>query len=226
MAFIDWLPPVRSMRNFFGTYGTTTGSIRGVLNGIIPVAMVDRYRDDDEGSLFGMTVTAQGDANDHSTVAFGSSQNDWELVAANWGWFWPLGHPSGTVMMGNIMMYTPPSTFQPITTFRPSGIFVPGLTPDWSFTFGSVNGFAGYNPNLPPIFGSFPFESHAKTTSSTLLNSVDFNWQEAVFDPPIRIYRDVVLAFTQIETFSRDMDLTVSIRYRERPRTTAGPATG
>ena len=224
---IDWLPPVRSFRNFFGTYGTTSGSIRGVLNGIMPVAVVDRYRDDEEGSHFAITATALVAAGQHGAFSFGSTTDDWELLSANVSYFFSAGIPQGSVWCTrNLMMYTPDASYQPVVTPSPVGIWIPGLQTDWSFTNGSVVGFTGHNPTLPGIFGSFPFETNNTSRTATPLVSVDFQRNETRFDPPIRVYRDVSLGFVIVETFDRQIDATMTIRYRIRPRTTDGPRTG
>lgn len=222
---IDWLAPVRSFRNFFGTYGTTQGSVRGVLNAIVPVAVVDRYRDDDEGSIFSMTLTALCQSGNHAAFAVGSSADDWELHAASWGTFWPNGFPNSgpTWLTRNLMIYTPDVSYQPVETFAPAGIFVPGLNSDWAFTFGSVFGFAGYNSGLPSTFGRFPFDTGNTARSGSPLTQPDFQEMETRFDPPIRIYRDVTLGFIEIGTFGKDTDVTLSLSYRKRPRTTDGP---
>jgi hypothetical protein len=226
---LDWLAPVRSFRNFFGTYGTTQGSVRGVLNAIVPVAVVDRYRDDDEGSLFAMTATAQcpGGVNNFPALSFGSVNDDWELVSLFWGTFYPSTIPPVWIAH-NLMIYTPDSSYQPVQNFSPAGLYTPGLNTDWSFTLGSVTGIAGYNNSLPSRFGFFPFKTYVKSPTSVRLPSVDFDPEggEAVFDPPIRVYRDVSLGVMSTEWSSSPRDISVSIRYRIRPRTTDGPRTG
>lgn len=218
--------PVRSFRNFFGTYGTTGGSIRGLANFILPVAVVDRYRDDNEGSLFGLTMTAQKTSPaSHIAFAVGSPADDWELVGANFG---VLVFGGGLPARGefNLMMYTPDATFLPVVTPSPVGIFQAGMNTDFAFTRGSVTGVAGFNPTLPTPFGDFPFQTFTQNFLTVFSSTVfSFNTR-AVFDPPIRIYRDVTLGFTVIENHAFDYDMTLALRYRLRPRTTDGPRTG
>lgn len=223
---LDWLAPVRSFRNFFGRYGTTSGSIRGVLNGIVPVAVVDRYRDDSEGSLFGLTATAvvPSAGPNYPAFVFGSSSEDWELLQASVGWFWGSGNPSSFRWL-NMMVYTPDVGYNPLQNPSPAGIYVPGLNTDWSYTLSSVVGIAGYNTTVPTRFGFFPFQSLTKGSTSTY-TSVDFQKRAWTFDPPLRVYRDVTLGMMAIEQFGKDIDVTVSILYRVRPRTTDGPRTG
>ncbi|GAG98356.1 unnamed protein product, partial [marine sediment metagenome] len=191
------------------------------------VAIIDRYRDDSEGSLFAMTATADCPPNRYAAFSFGSITDDWELLAINWATFWPLSAP-GNWISHNLMIYTPDASYQPVETFDPVGLYMPGLNLDWSFTHGSVTGVAGYNSTLPTRFGFFPFQSYIKSPTSVLLGSPDFDSAsgEKVFDPPIRVYRDVSLGVIVTEVIGSSTDVSVSIRYRIRPRTTDGPRTG
>lgn len=225
IAGLDYIPPVRSFRNFFGRYGTTAGSIRGVFNGVIPVAVIDRYRDDTEGSVFALSATAQAIANTNAAFAVGSATDDWELLWANWGLFFPGLEPAANEF--NLMVYTPDFTFNPVTTPAPAGFFVPGMNTDFAFTLGSVSMVAGHRVGLPTRFGLFPFMSFGWTPASTQPNSLEIRQRPmTTFDPPIRVYRDVTLGFLMLEAATRAMDVTVSIGYRIRPRTTDGPRTG
>lgn len=220
---MDYLPPVRSFRDFFGRYGTTTGSIRGVWNGILPVAVVDKYRDDTEGSIFGMTATAQATANRFAAFVFGSPSDDWELLGAAWGFFLPVGAPAVDHQF-NLMMYMPDATYNPVQTPAPAGLFVPGLTPDFNFTLGSVQGIAGHNATLPGRFGFFPFQTLTLRALATPARTIVQD-KFTPFDPPTRVYRDISLGFVMTETVTVALDVTLSLLYRIRPRTTDGPRT-
>jgi hypothetical protein len=217
-----YLPPGgRSLRNWFGRWGTAGGDIRGLWNGIIPVALVDRFRDDTEGSLYGMTMTANVAANQHASFAMGSVVDDWELHQLQVGWFFP-GALSTTVW--NHMVYTPLSGFNPVPTPAPVGQFVPGLVTNFAFTFGSVFGVAGHNPSLPTPFGFFPFTTKS-ASSLAPVGSTNFQAGPAHrFDPPIRIFRSVTLGVITVETVSNAVDMTMTALYTIRPRTTDGPA--
>jgi len=222
---LDFLAPaVRTMRNFYGRFGTVgNASIRGVYNGLLPVAVVDRFRDDTEGSLFSLTATAQAIAGSHAAFTMGSVTDDWELHALSWGIFFASA-PGSTTRL-NLMVYTPDFTFIPVVTPAPAGFFVPGLNPDFAFTLGSLTAIAGHNPTLPGRFGRFPFST---LTMSSLASPPNTNTQNAEvrFDPPIRIYRDVSLGMTIIERPTVAVDHTISATYTIRPRTTPGPSTG
>lgn len=224
-AGLDYVAPaVRTMRNFFGRFGTVGASFRGIANFITPVAVVDRYRDDSEGSIFSLTATSNTAAGSQAALAFGSVTDDWELHAASWSVFTPIQPP--VTRRYNMMIYTPDFTFIPVVTPAPVGFFVPGLNPDFAFTLGSVTGIAGHNPTLPSRFGRLPFQSLFLSSTSTTGPSGSAQFREARFDPPIRVYRDVTLGFTVLEPAANAIDNTVSISYAIRPRTTAGPRTG
>lgn len=218
---LDWLTPTRALRNFFARFGVIQGGIRGVLNAVIPVAIIDRYRDDHEGSIFAITGDAiDVPAGQHAAFAIGSAQDDWELLALQYGvWYHPVG--AGTTQVHNLMLYTPDSTYNPIVNPSPVGFYIPGLNPDFAFTLGSVFLAAGFNPTVPIRWGFFPFPSHFQFTTAPVFfeNSVRF-------DPPIRIYREITLGLVDVHTHPVQHDARISFTYRIRPRTSSGPVVG
>lgn len=218
---LDFLAPVRSFRNFFGRFGTTSGSIRGVFNAIIPVAVVERYRDDTEGSLFALTMVNITAPFQFPAFAAGSPVDDWELLGVNLGFFAPL---AGSSAYFGLNVYTPDATYVPVQTVNPVGFWQPGLNTDWSFTLGSVTGVAGSNTTLPPRLGFYPVESPRTWTTG---GGMIFIGPAYSFDPPIRVYRDVTLGFIVDMTMRADTpSFFVTMLYRIRPRTTDGPRTG
>jgi len=197
-----------------------------VFNGIVPVAVVDRYRDDTEGSVFALSATSQTIANRWASFAIGSPSDDWELLYANYGIFFPGTAPTVNVELA-LMIYTPDASFNPVTTPSPAGFFVPGLNTDFAFTLGSVSAVAGYRNGIPSRFGLFPFMTFGWTPASTPPFGLEIRQRPlTTFDPPIRVYRDVTLGFIMIDRANRAMDVTLTIGYRIRPRTTDGPRTG
>lgn len=217
---IDYLAPVRSFRNFFGRYGTTSGSIRGVLNAVIPVAVVDRFRDDTEGSLFGLTMATTVPAGRLCAFAMGSAADDWELLAANVG---EIGIRLPTEFSTDFMVYTPDSTYIPVGLPSPVGFWEPGLNTDWSFTLSSVSGISGSNAALPARFGFMPFRSVDEPQPAP---GNRYQEHAARFDPPIRVYRDVTLGILADRALGGVNSFTCTILYRTLPRTTDGPRTG
>lgn len=224
VAGLDFVAPaVRTMRNFFGRFGTVGASFRGVFNGIVPVAVIDRFRDDTEGSQFGLTATAIVPANRNAAFSMGSVNDDWELHRLSWGVFNAVA-PAATIRQ-NLMIYTPDFTFTPVTTPAPVGFFVPGLNTDFAFTLSSVNCVAGHNPGVPARFGIFPFTTLTfRSTGGPSFGNVQNT--SVAFDPPIRVYRDVSLGFTVVEQATVATEHTISASYTVRPRTTPGPRTG
>jgi hypothetical protein len=222
---LDYLAPIRTFRNFFGRYGTTRGSIRGVYNGIVPVAVVDRYRDDTEGSLFGLTAFANVAAGGFGVFAMGSPTDDWELHAMNWALAYPLGAVGNEAF--NLMVFTPDSTYVPVSTPAPAGFFVPGMNTDWAFTLGSVSCVAGHNPALPGRWGFIPNATNAETPGGLPFTEPFFsNEGRYSFRPPIRVYRDVTLGFIELAARANGHTLWLTVEYSIRPRTTDGPRTG
>lgn len=226
-AGIDWLSPSRTLRNLFGRYGITGGSIRGLYNAVMPVVVVDRYRDDTEGSQFAITATSLNvPAGRLPAFAFGSPDDDWELHGANFGTYdWQAAVVSRST---NCMIYTPDFTYVPVQTPSPAGFSQPGLNTNFPFTVSSVSGVAGHNAAAPwpARFGFFPFESRLTSAARPLHSFDDYQNPAVTFDPPIRVYRDVTLGFLVVEPVLKIRDVSVSIRYTVRPRTTPGPRTG
>lgn len=212
--------PTRIFRNFFGRYGSVGASIRGVWDGIIPVAVVDRYRDDTEGSHYGLRVNYIASGNTgFAAIAMGSPSDDWELDQLTIGAFVPS---FTNVQAITAMIYTPDAFYVPVVNPQPATISTPGLQTDFSFTLGSVTGVGGWNPTLPARWGhilgpSIPIT--AASPGSTIYETYRFN-------PPIRVYRDVTLGILFLNNDTAGYSGTVSALYRIRPRTTDGPKTG
>lgn len=217
----SWLAPVRAMRNFFGRYGTTGAGMRGLYTGIVPVAVVDRYRDDTEGSLYGMTMFNVTAPNEIPAFAMGSPVDDWELTALNVGQFLPSAIGNNWLTP---FVYTPDSTYLPVVNVNPVGFWEPGLITNWAFNLGSVTGLAGSNPTMPARIGFY-------ATGSFEVNPVEVGVQTQgnafMFDPPIRVYRDVTLGILlDLRLTGTTPSYFCSALYRIRPRTTDGPRTG
>jgi len=218
---LDYLAPVRSFRNFFGRYGTTRGSIRGIWNGLIPVAVVDRYRDDTEGSVFGITWPSSTPASMLPAFAFGSPTDDWELLQINVGEF---NSAAGASEQFHYMLYTPDSTYIPVQNAAPALIGTPGLNNDFAFTLGSVTAIGGWNPAVLPARDGYVFSANTVRGPAFLFG---IGWRSpTTFDPPIRVYRDVTLGVIGRNISLSSRNPWVSILYRIRPRTTDGPRTG
>ena len=218
---LDYLAPVRSFRNLFGRYGTNRGAIRGIFNAVIPVAVVDRYRDDTEGSLYGMEMTGSCPPGSWPAFACGSVTDDWELLQANM-LNWNFG--TGATEWWSWYVYTPDASYVPVQLASPPGFWTPGLNTDWSFTLSSVTGLAGSNLAAPARGGFHP-QSPVLMGPGANRGFAGSESGPAIFDPPIRVYRDVTLGFLGYPR-AAEVNCWLSILYRVRPRTTDGPRTG
>jgi hypothetical protein len=217
---IDYVSPIRTFRNFFGRYGITGGSIRGLFNAVIPVAVVDRYRDDSEGSLFAMTIGAVTPIGGYAAFAMGSVADDWELLSVNWA-NQVTGAPARVL---NLSVYTPIFPYVPVANPNPAVLVNPGLNYDFATTFGSVTGVGGWNAALPARLGFQPFQSDV-TTTVAIAGAFHYRHDAYRFDPPLRIYRDQSLGFIVDWALTYASQFELSALYRIRPRTTAGPRT-
>lgn len=188
-----------------------------MLSGIIPVAIVDDFKDDDRGSIFGINAFTGGTANQFPAVSWGSSQNDWEVLAVT-----SLLVNYNFLVMGNLLnefhMFTPIAPYNPVQTLNPAGFFPTGLITNRAFTFGTVVALGGSNPAVPLLIGP-TLGSHTVSTTSARDNKWHrVPWQR--FDPPIRIYKDVTFTIQYIGTIGVAIPtaMEVSILYRERPK--------
>lgn len=191
-----------------------------MLSGIIPVAVVDDFRDDDRGSIFGINAFTNGTANEFPAVSFGSTVNDWELLAITALWVdW-----QGLIQAGKLFefhLFTPINPYNPVATLNPAGFFPTGLLTNRAFTFGTVVGLGGTNAAVPTLLG--PTIHHFELTG----NSRDVQMFERAayptYDPPIRIYQNVTLTVQFIGTIGVliPTSMVVSILYRERPKVSA-----
>lgn len=190
-----------------------------MMDGVIPVVVVDRFRDDDEGSVFGMSAFATGGpAGELPSVSFGSAVNDWELIQVVCS---QVRFSTAVPRLIQMHLFTPIAPYNPAATPAPVGFFGPGLLPNRNFTFGTLQAIGGYNAVAPGLVGMnfiCPFVIGATSRSA---GNVDLRYS---FSTPIRIYRDVTLTIQWIGTVAPGelADLDVSILYRERPKVTVG----
>lgn len=219
-----WRSITKRTLDLFGRWGDSRTNLTQMLDGVLPVVVVDRFRDDDEGSIFGISAFSDGAFNEHPTISFGSSVNDWELLGVTQaGVNWNL---KPATFNYQIMMFTPISPYNPATTINPLGFFVSGILLDRSFTFGSVQGIGGAVAVPPVIFGpDISGPSRVAVTSSAPFQ------QAAGFSPwtfePIRIFRDVTLTFMLVLNPAAGFGfappgMSISILYRERPKVSQG----
>jgi len=213
----NWRPITRRTLDLFGRWGDPRTNLRSMLDGILPVAVVDDFRDDDRGSIFGINAFSNGTANEFPAVSFGSTVNDWELLAITALWVEWNGLVGGGKNF-EFHVFTPINPYNPVATLNPAGFFPSGLLTNRAFTFGTVVALAGSNPAVPLLLGPTINEF------DRVANAGEFqcfrNKSYPVYDPPIRIYKDVTLTIQFIGTIGVAIatGMVCSILFRERPK--------
>ena len=205
-----WRSVTKRTLDLFGRWGDSRTQIRGMLDHAVPVVVVDTFRDDDEGSVYGIHARGGSAPFSFASVNFGSAVNDWELLQLT-SLSYSAGFIPNTVQ---IHMFTPIAPYNPALNLSPVGFFPPALINNRAFTFGTVTGIGGHNPALPPFAGPsmMPFVGGVL--------ELDFV-QPFVFDPPIRIYRDTTLTFQWLGSTIGAVSIFADILYRERPKVSA-----
>jgi len=214
--FPTWRSITKNTLDFFGRWGDGRTNLRSMMDSVIPVAVVDRFRDDDEGSVFGTSAFASGGpAGEFPSVSFGSDVNDWELLQIIG---WEMTFSTSIVRVMQAQVFTP-FNYNPALTVAPVGTFAPGLINNRAFTFGSVRGVGGYNPAIPPLIGPSYLGPFISTGGVARTNIVPFS-NTGHLGLPIRVYRNVTLTFQWVGTVggAELVDTDVAILYRERPK--------
>jgi len=183
-------PPVwnSTSRNFLelaNRWGTPRGAnITALLSGVLPVTVVERFRDNLEGSLFGVTAETAGNPGEFSAVIFTSLTRDWQVHSVNVSW--PILSGQATLASNYIEglhVFNPIQPYNPVLN-SPVGFFVPGLINNAEFTFGTVVGIAGTNPAPPVLIGMTLCDQLVRTTSNftnqTLRGDAGFYTYESV----------------------------------------------
>lgn len=206
-----WRPVTKRTLDLFGRWGDSRTQLRSLLDVAVPVVVVDRFRDDTEGSIFGIHARGGSVGLEFPSVSFGSAVNDWELHAVT-----SLSYSStSTPSTVGIHLFTPIFPYNPALNPSPVGIFRPALINNRAFTFGTVQAVGGSNPAFPPAAGPslMPFVFGGST--------LDF-FQPFAFDPPIRVYRDTTLTFQWFgDTSPTGLSIFIDILYVERPKVSA-----
>ncbi len=205
--------------DLFRRWRSSELGLRAMWNAILPVVVVDRYRDDDEGSIYGLTVFTGGNPTEFPSAAFGSGVNDWELLGIHAGIFFPVGASGFANLRAHL--FTPILPYNPVVNLNPVGFFSNQLLTNRDFTFGTVQGVGGTNPVLPFQTGFQPGGHHIVSSIGGFFTPIwGFRSNYARFDPPIRIFADVTLAAQLISPVFGGLSTgwEVSILYRERPK--------
>lgn len=217
----EWASHARNFSDFFGRWRSPFSNLRSIWNSCIPVAVVDRFRDDEEGSLYGCTCSSVGAINEYTAAVLFNPEHDIEVHAITcWQGFtyltfWP------SFMMAGFHIFTPIIPYNPIQN-NLAGAFRGGLLTNRAFTFPTSLGFTGTNPALPPIWGEW--HKSGPAVYDSLRNTYFDSGNCVYFDPPIRLYRGRSLCVqTTRASVSYPVEVNISFRWTERPRTTPGP---
>ena len=160
MPHIGFLDTARNFLGLANKWGTTGGNpLRGLFSAVIPVTVVERFRDTDEGGPFGLTGFTAGfgtslfpvrDA-EFPAVCFTSPTTDWELHRVNISFDRAAPSIPGGLQLNYqefVEMYTPFAPYNPCQN-NTTGLFRPGLIGRVPFVFGGVFATAGTNLFLP-----------------------------------------------------------------------------
>lgn len=165
-----WNPTARNFLGLADRWGTPRGTnVSSILSGVLPVTIVERFRDNLEGSLFGTTAETLGNDNEFSAVIFTSVSRSWEIHSANISWdivAEPEVLPVKNYLEG-LHVFNPINPYNPVVN-SPAGFFVPGLINNREFTFGGVIGISGTNPLPPAILGATLMDGLARATQDIL----------------------------------------------------------
>ena len=204
MAAPRWIPTGTLYNRIFSHWRAPTGNLRQMLDSVLPVAVVDRFRGPEEGSLRGITGQSLGTVSEFPAVFFGGIPDadgvirvDIEIHQIN---VWLdvrvalLMGGVGTPRVVQVNLFTPEAPYNPVVNPNPFGIFIPALNLDPSFTRGRAGMLGGSNPVVGPIGFEMCLQTSQANRSVGFVRNMEaaFVNQEARyaaqrFDPPLRI---------------------------------------
>lgn len=233
---VGFRPFARNMIGWAREWGTLRQeNFRAVFNAVIPVSVVDRFRDNDEGSVFGLRVIsggisqALGPGEITAIIFFSTDPNvEFHVHSVNWHYDFDTTNAVFRIVEMGVMMYTPIAPHNPVA-IAPVGLFVPGLITTEMFTFGSVRGIAGRstvdatvpgfelnntdelvdNSVLGPAGGipqSSAYGVPFGTGSSQMFHADRRSQNTRNFDPPLRIRSFETIAFQMTQGNSNLFD--------------------
>lgn len=211
----DFTPTNKNLSGLLGRWGALSRNFASLFRGVLPVVVVDRFRDDDEGSVWSMEVlgpAAVGGELPACMLANLGDSVELELLALS------VRVPGLFNLAGLVVcdLFTPIDPYNPVVN-NAAGLFIPGLITNAPFTFGVARGLSGSNPvvNSPGGF-TFDLPIQLTETGSTPDRNIVLG-RVLSFDPPIRVYRDGQLAVQLRAAFP---NFACSFLYRERPTRT------
>ncbi len=204
----------RGFQRFFRRWGSKA-NIRAVFNSVQPVAVVDTYHGDEEGSYQAITAFVVSDIahpNEFPAILIGSTDENVDLLIhklAIWITLSPTGTPGQVPVQHDVFLYTPIGGYDPVLNLSPVGFYDSGLITPPNFTRGATVALAGWNPLLPPgpsgltyskgvhntVYqrGQFmPPSSEAGNAGTIPPSDKRDDWMD--FDPPLRLPDGISLA--------------------------------
>lgn len=215
MTSPDFIPTSKNLSRLLGRWGALARNFALLYRAVLPVVVVDRFRDDDEGSLWSMEVLGPSPVGGELPACMLANLGDdveLELLALS------VRVPGLFNLAGLVVcdLFTPIDPYNPVQN-NTAGLFVPGLITNAPFTFGVSRGLSGTNPvvNSPGGF-TFDLPIQLTETGSTPDRNIVMG-RVLTFDPPLRVYRDGQLAVQLRAAFD---GFACSFLYRERPTRT------
>ncbi len=147
----------KAFQDFFARWGAKA-NLRSVWNTVVPVTIVDRFRGEDEGSLYALTGYTPGAANEHPAIFMGAAQgattrDDTALEIL--GWYGGFAVTASVAIINPVLnIFSPEYPYNPVLNQKPVGVFIAGLFTNRSFTRGEAIAFGGSNPAWPVYAGA------------------------------------------------------------------------
>jgi hypothetical protein len=221
---LDWKFQVKDLSRLFRRWGSHSTNIRGVFNGILPVQIVDRWRDDEEGSIYGIYAETEGTVatiGDHPAIVMGSLDERVEVELLGFQvWYRWISTPP--VLLNPIIHLFTPNTavYNPVEYLSPVGVWKPGLVLNYGFDQPSAFMLTGYS-NLMPTYPSWAGYMLSRNTRLNQVGSYVYPGadQAGSWDMvrPIRIPPMGALAWQMENPVVSDrLELWVSALFRER----------
>jgi len=207
----------RETSSFGASWGIPgAGLLRSLFNTVVPVAIVQRWRDEKSGSLYGLSGGTLGAFGHRPAVEIFSTESDWELNYLTVGF--PMMEDQGVTGHSAwydyaVNLFTGRAGYNPVE-FNGVGPFGPNLITNAQFSAGSIRMQSGTNPINSPFgigylisqgalrVGTFSSilagEQVADSFSTNWFNTAGANQQfigvhkqmwHVHFDPPIRMKR-------------------------------------
>lgn len=202
-----------------------------MLDSVLPVAVVDRFRGPEEGSLRGITGQSLGAVNEFPAVFFGGRPDADGIIRVDIDvhqinvWLDVQIAVLPAVRTVQVNLFTPEAPYDPVTNQNPLGIFVPSLNLDPAFTRGRAAMIGGSNPVNGPIglelvlwndgFSRTP--GFVRNMSRALSNQAE-PFAPWLFDPPLRIPAGNGIAIQWLDAGDgvSVTGMTVTMLYNER----------